>query len=170
MNLRIYVTRQEIQARVQEIAKKLKSRYREVCVVCVLKGAYVFCADLMRALSEIKGPKVTLEFLIAKSYEKDQSSGDVRIEYFDGNVKDKDVLIVEDIVDTGLTIMQICTMMGNRGAKSVSVCTLLDKPSRRKVDVKPDFVGFEIPNNFAVGYGMDYEGQYRELDYIGVID
>jgi len=170
-NMRVFLTKQEIAARVQEIAKKLASDYKdELHIVCILKGAFVFCSDLMRAMAEIKGPKITIDFLYAKSYSEDQSSGNVRIEFFEGDVNGKEVLVVEDIVDTGLTIKQINDVMMSRGATTVKFCTLLDKPSRRTVEVKLDYVGFEIPNNYAVGYGMDFEELYRELDYIAIMD
>jgi len=167
MHIRVLYTKQEIDKRVQELAERLKKDYDEVHVVCILEGAFVFCADLVRAMH---GPKITIDFLSAKSYQDTESTGDVRIEHFTGSVQDKDVLIVEDIVDTGLTIKQVVKLLEHEGAKSVKVCTLLDKPSKRKTNIQLDYVGFEIPNNFVVGYGLDHDDLYRELDYIGMID
>jgi len=169
-NIRVFLTKEEIEKRVKEIAKKISQDYKSgVYIVCILKGAYVFCADLTRAISEMGGPQIEIDFLFAKSYNKTESTGDLRVEYFDAQVKDKDVLVVEDIVDTGLTIQQVRMILEKRGAKSVRICTLLDKPSRRQIKLKPEYVGFEMPNLYAVGYGLDLEEKYRELNYIGVI-
>jgi hypoxanthine phosphoribosyltransferase len=168
--IRVFLTRDEIQNRVNEIAKQLCKDYKEILMICVLKGGIIFCSDLMRAITEHVGPKVHLEFLKAKSYEGTQSTTDVRIEYFDAEIEGKDVLIVEDIMDTGHTVKQIKSIMTSRGAKRVRICTLLDKPSRREIKQKAEYVGFEIPNHFVVGYGMDYNEIYRGLDYIGILE
>ena len=169
--LRVFLKQEDIISRVQELAKKIAGDYKDgVHIVCVLKGAYVFCADLLRALNTLGAKNIEVDFLIAKSYQGEESSGDVRIEYFEGKVEEKDVLVVEDIVDTGLTVKQTREVLMSRGARSVKFCALLDKPSRREVEVKLAYIGFEIPNLYMVGYGLDLDEKYRDLPYIGVIE
>ncbi len=167
--IRVFRTREEIADRVEEIAEELSRDCREVVVVCVLKGAAVFCADLIRAMSRDGISGICLEFLKVKSYAGRDSTGRVRIDYFSGDVKGRDVLIVEDIVDTGRTIKEVRDFLKKGGARSVKVCTLLDKPSRRENEQRPEYVGFEVPDRFVVGYGLDCDEKYRELDYIGFL-
>lgn len=162
-------TEQEIKTKVKQLAKKITSDYKhkDCLVIGVLKGACMFFSDLMR-LIEIP---VTVDFIIASSYNKKESLGDIQVHYkMRETVKDKDVLIIEDIVDTGFTIKYLMEMMAEKMPRSVKVCVLLDKKERRQVEVPLDYVGFEIPDLFVVGYGMDYENKFRNIPYITTFD
>ncbi len=129
----------------------------------VLKGAGIFFSDLMRMIDL----PMAVDFIIASSYVKSESSGDVQIHYdARETIEDKDVLIVEDIVDTGFTLKYLVDMIANKSPRSLKICALLNKNGRRQVEVPLDYVGFEIPNLFVVGYGMDYENKFRNLPYI----
>ncbi len=168
-DLKVFLTEHEIKARTQEIAETITRDYqdKDVVTVCILKGAYVFFSDLMRLIDL----PFTIDFIMASSYVKTQSSGEVKIHCnLREDVKNKDVLIIEDIVDTGFTIKHIAGLIARQAPKSLKICTLLDKKSRRQVEVPLDYVGFEIPDLFVVGYGMDYENQYRNLPSIKVIE
>lgn len=136
-------------------------------MVCVLKGAFVFLADLIRAMDVF----LKVDFIACSSYgSSTESSGVVRIlKDLDYPVEGKHVLLIEDIVDTGLTLNYILSLLKERRPKTLKVCALLDKPERRVVPVKIDYLGFKIPNEFVVGYGLDYNGQYRNLPFIGVL-
>jgi len=167
----VLLTEEQIRTRVSELGRQISLDYREkdLLLVGILKGATVFMADLMR---EITIP-LAIDFVAISSYGNGtKSSGVVRIlKDLDESVENKYVLIVEDIVDTGLTLKlsYLKDNMYSRRAADVKVCTLLDKPSRRKVDVATDYVGFVIPDKFVVGYGLDYKGLYRNLRYIAVL-
>lgn len=158
-----------IQRRIKELAREISVDYedRNPVLVCVLKGAFVFLADLLR---EIVVP-VEIDFLSITSYSGRQSSGVVRLNAdLTINIEGRDVLIIEDIIDTGRTIGYILENLKTRKPRSIAICTLLDKNDKRVVDVNLDYVGFEIPSRFVVGYGLDYENKYRNLKYIGTID
>ncbi|GAW92177.1 hypoxanthine phosphoribosyltransferase [Calderihabitans maritimus] len=165
----ILLDRVQIAAKVKELGKKISEDYRgkDLLVVGILKGAIMFMADLVR---EIDIP-ITVDFMAVSSYgQSTESSGAVRIlKDLEVSVEGKNVLIVEDIVDTGLTLRYLLENLKSRHPASVRVCTLLDKPSRRQVEVSPDYNGFEIPDKFVVGYGLDYAEQYRHLPYIAVL-
>ena len=135
--------------------------------VCVLKGAFLFLADLIRAMEG----HVTIDFMACSSYGAGTtSSGEVRLSKdLDSGLEGRDVIIVEDIVDTGLTLHYLQEILLARGPRSLRTDCLLSKPSRRKIDVKVDYVGFTIEDRFVVGYGLDYDEQYRNLPYIGVL-
>ena len=135
--------------------------------VCVLKGAFLFLADLIRAMEG----HVTIDFMACSSYGAGTtSSGEVRLSKdLDSGLEGRDVIIVEDIVDTGLTLHYLQEILLARGPRSLRTACLLSKPSRRKIDVKVDYVGFTIEDRFVVGYGLDYDEQYRNLPYIGVL-
>jgi len=168
-SLKALYTEDEIRARVQEIAETITQDYqgKDVIAVCVLRGAYVFFADLMRLIDL----PFAVDFIIASSYVKSESSGDIQIHYsMRENVKNKDVLLIEDIVDTGFTVKYIADLIARQTPKSLKICTLLDKKVRRQVEVPLDYVGFEIPDLFVVGYGMDYENRFRTLPSIKVIE
>lgn len=162
LKLELLIGRDEIGRRVKELAEEISRDYESPLMLGILNGAFIFMADLVR---EMKIP-VEIEFVRVKSYRGVNTTGKVEILMDVSDVKDKDVLIVEDIVDTGITMNFLVKRVMKRGASSVKVCTLLDKPSRRIVDVIPDYVGFTIPDYFVVGYGLDYNGMYRELPEI----
>lgn len=157
------LSEEKIKAKVCEIASLINESYKgkDFMIVSVLKGSFIFTADLVR---EIDIP-VEIAFMAASSYgSSTESSGSLKIRYdVDIPVKDKNILLVEDIVDTGLTINVIKKYLKDSGAKDVKICTIFDKPERRVVDVKVDFCGFVIPNEFVVGYGLDYNNKYRNV-------
>jgi len=165
----ILFTAEEIQAKVEELADRINADYegRQLVVVGILKGALIFMADLIRRL---KMPCV-IDFVATSSYGSDsESSGVVRIlKDLDEPIEGKHVLIVEDIIDTGLTLDYLISNLCSRGPASLRTCTLLDKPDRRLIDLKTDYNGFEIPDRFVVGYGLDFSERYRNLSYIGVL-
>ncbi len=160
---------EDIQKRVKELAKQISEDYRGLnpMVIGVLRGAVFFFTDLLK-FTDIH---LEMNFLAISSYgNSTESSGEIRIQYdMQESIKGRHVILVEDIIDTGLTINHLKEIMQARHPESVKVCTLLDKPSRRKVDVKGDYIGFEVPDEFVVGYGLDYAGKYRNLNYIGVL-
>ncbi len=165
------LTQDAIAARVAELAAQIRADYastRHLHLVCVLKGAFVFFADLVRQLDG----GATLDFLVVSSYHKaTRSSGEVRlIKDLDTGIEGRDVIIVEDIVDTGLTLTYLQEMFRARHPRSLKTACLLSKPSRRQVDVQVDYVGFTIEDRFVIGYGLDYAERYRDLPYIGVLD
>ena len=160
-------TVEQIQQRVRELAERISEEYegKDLLAVGILRGAFMFMSDLVRA---IRVP-LTVDFIIASSYLKTDTTGDVKVHYdIREDVTDKDVLFVEDIVDTGITLNQLRERILARHPRSLRICSFLDKRERRKVDVPLDYVGFEIPNQFVVGYGLDYENKFRNLPYIAV--
>ena len=159
----------EIQARVQALAAEIRRDHpRGVHLVCVLKGAFVFLSDLSRALAN----GVTLDFIAVSSYgQGSTSSGQVQLlKDLDSPIEGRDVVIVEDIVDTGLTLTYLQEILRARSPRTLRTACLLSKPSRRKVDVAVEYIGFSIEDKFVVGYGLDYGERYRNLPYIGVIE
>lgn len=164
---RILVSEQEIKARVRELGEEISQDYegKELVLVCILKGAVMFMADLAR---EISIP-VSFDFMSVQSYgSKSYSSGEVRIiKDLDNSVENKHVLIVEDIVDTGRTLAYLKKSLFNRGALSVKVAAFFNKYGRREIEVKPDYVGIDLPNEFIIGYGLDYNQLGRNLPYVG---
>lgn len=166
---KILVTTEEIQKRVQEIGAQITKEYqgKEVTLICLLNGAITFMADLGRAIDLI----VCYDFMKVSSYGNSTvSSGNVRIAKDLANeIFSKHVIIVEDIVDTGTTLERIVNFLQERNPASLKVCCLLDKAERRKIEIPVDYCGFVIPDEFAVGYGLDYDEKYRNLPYIGVL-
>lgn len=168
---RVLLTEEQIRARVRELGAQITADYREdpadFLMVCILKGAALFMTDLLRAIEL----NVEVDFMSVSSYGRSTiSTGDVRIlKDLDQNITDKNVLIVEDIIDTGYTLSYLKEYLKSRGAKSVRVAALLNKQSRRIADVQGDYVGFEIPDHFVVGYGLDYNQKMRNLPYIGIL-
>ncbi len=161
------LTVEQIQKKVKELAGQISVDYegKNLLAVGILKGAFIFFSDLVRM---IRTP-LAVDFVIASSYVKSDTCGEVKVHYdIREDVTDKDVLLVEDIVDTGITLNSIRERLLMNGARSVRVCTFLDKRERRQVEVPLDYVGFEIPNEFVVGYGLDYDNKYRNLPYISV--
>jgi len=165
----ILVTEEQIQAKVKELAEQINRDYRDKnpVLVGVLNGAFVFLADLMRYLDL----SCTVDFVSWSSYGKDtSSSGIFRImKDLETNVESKHVLIVEDIIDTGLTLHYLLDTVRARKPASVKVAALLDKPSRRRIEAKADYLGFQIPDAFVVGYGLDFAQRYRNLPFIGIL-
>lgn len=164
----ILLSQTEIQKRVKELGQIITKDYRgkNLLLVGVLKGCFVFLSDLVKNIDL----DMAVDFMMISSYEGRQSSGVVRILLdLKQSVENRDVIIVEDIVDTGLTINYLLKNMKTRKPASVEVCTLLNKPSCRKVKVSLRYIGFDIPDKFVVGYGLDYKEYYRNLPYIGVL-
>jgi len=168
---KVLVTEDEIKKVVQRLGAEITAHYgeleRELMVVGLLRGSFIFMADLVR---QIKIPLV-VDFMTVSSYgDGTISSRDVKVVMdLDSSVEDRDVLIVEDIVDTGRTFSKVIRMMKNRNPRSLKVCTFLNKMETREVDVEIDFCGVDIPNEFAVGYGLDFAQGYRHLPYVGVL-
>jgi hypoxanthine phosphoribosyltransferase len=164
------VTQEEMRARIKELGKQIANDYaaKDLVLVGVLKGAYAFYADLARA---IRIP-MRVDFLIVTSYgSQSKTSGKVKvITELTEDIKGKDVLLVEDIVDSGLTVQYLTRTLAKQKPQSIKVCTLLSKPERRTIDVPLDYVGFKIPNKYVVGYGLDYQQKYRNLPYLAVLD
>ena len=159
--LRVLLSEDEIREKVRELGGKITADYKNsnLMLVTVLKGAVVFLADLMR---QIDVP-AEIDFMV-------KSSGVVKIvKDLDVPLAGKDILIVEDILDSGLTLSYIKELLESRGPRSIRIATLLDKPSRRKVDLQADYIGFSVPDEFVIGYGLDYDEKYRNLPYIGVL-
>ncbi|WP_054025826.1 hypoxanthine phosphoribosyltransferase [Bacillus sp. FJAT-28004] len=160
---------QQIGEKVKELGATLSKDFngRNPLVICVLKGAFIFMADLVK---EITVP-LEIDFMAVSSYgQSTKSSGVVKIiKDLDVTVEGRDVLIVEDIIDSGLTLSYLIDVLERRNAKSVTVVTLFDKPGRRTVDLEADYKGFTLPDEFVVGYGLDYAEQYRNLPYIGIL-
>lgn len=164
-------TAEQIQARIRQMAGQIDADYplgEPLHFVAVLKGAFVFLSDLARAMPRA----VTLDFIAVSSYgAATKTSGEVRLlKDLDTPLQGRDVIIVEDIVDTGLTLSYLQDVLRARDPKSLKTACLLSKPSRRKVDVKVEYIGFEIEDKFVVGYGLDHAGQYRHLPFIGIQD
>ncbi len=167
----VLISAADLQARIREMAAQIRSDYGasgDLHLVCVLKGAFLFLGDLVRAMPG----RVTLDFMAVSSYGKStRSSGEVRmVKDLDTGLEGRDVLIVEDIVDTGLTLNYLQEILHARGPRSLRTACLLSKPSRRQIDVRVDYTGFEIEDRFVVGYGLDYAELYRNLPYIGVLN
>jgi hypoxanthine phosphoribosyltransferase len=164
------ITEDEIAYRIEALGRAITQDYEneDLIVICILKGAFVFCSDLIKKINR----PVSLEFISLSSYgDSTNSSGNVRLEMdITSNVEGKNVLIVEDIVDTGLTIKTLMEMLSVRNPKSVKLASLLFKPVKLKHKVKIDYLGFEIEDKFVIGYGLDYAGRYRELPYIGMLN
>ena len=165
----VLVSEEELKVKVRELGAQISRDYegKNLVLVSILKGSVVFMADLMRAVSI----PCSIDFMVVSSYGgSNTSSGLVKIiKDLDGDLSGKDVLIVEDILDTGITLSNLVPMLKMRHPNSVKICTILDKPSRRKADIKPDYEGFQVPDEFVVGYGLDYDEKYRNLPYIGIL-
>ncbi len=167
--IEVLFSEEEIDERIRELAAQLRRDYegKEITIICILKGAAFFACELAKRI----GVPAKIEFMRCSSYGDDtESSREVKILLdLDNPIKDKDVLVVEDIIDTGRTMKTLLEVLKNRGAASVKLCALLDKPDRREVEVHADYLGFTIPDKFVVGYGLDYAQKYRNLPYIGEV-
>ena len=166
---RILIDEETLKKRVREMGRQITEDYRgkDLIIIAILKGAVVFTSDLIK---EIKLP-LAIDFMAVSSYGvSTKSSGVVRIlKDLEEEIEGRDVLIVEDIVDTGLTLHYLLENLWSRGPRSLKICCCLDKPTRRSAPVEVDYVGFDIPDEFVVGYGLDYAERYRNLPYIGIL-
>jgi hypoxanthine phosphoribosyltransferase len=166
----VMISEEEIKVKIKELGAQISKDYqgKDLLMICVLKGAVVFMADLIR---EVKIP-VDIDFMAVSSYgSSTSSSGVVRIlKDLNESIENKHIIIVEDIVDTGLTLKYLVENLKSRGPASIKICTFLDKPERRKADITPDYCGYSIPDEFVVGYGLDFAEKYRNLPYVAVLD
>lgn len=166
---KVLIKEDDLRSKTLELGKQISEDYKgkNLIIISVLKGGFIFAADLIRA---IKIP-VAVDFMAVSSYgASTRTSGVVEIRKdLDRDIRGMHVLIVEDILDSGLTLNYITKVLENRGAESVKICTILDKPARRKAPVVADYVGFEIPDEFVVGYGLDFAEKYRNLPFVGIL-
>ena len=164
------ITQRQIEKRIQELGTKITADYegKDLVMVCLLKGAYVFFADLVR---NVHIP-VDVDFMMVSTYgARTSSSGVVKIiSDLSSSIKGKDVLLVEDIVDSGLTLSYLYKTIKAKDPRSLKLCALLDKVERRKHEIPIDYIGFTVPNKYVIGYGLDYQDRYRNLPYIAVLD
>lgn len=167
--IEVLLSEEVVDARIKEIGEQISKEYagKQVHLIGVLKGSVFFVCELAKRISV----PVTMDFMSVSSYGSDtKSSGVVKIiKDLDESLKDKDVIVVEDIVDSGNTLSYLLEMLGDRKPASLKLCTLLDKPERRRKQVHVDYTGFRIPDEFVVGYGLDYDQKYRNLPYIGIV-
>lgn len=170
MQIKELISKQELEGKVRELGKQITNDYQgeEVTLVGLLRGSVVFLADLCREIDL----EVKIDFMNVSSYGNGmESSRDVKIlKDLDDSIKGKNVIIVEDIIDTGYTLDLVISMLQERQPKSLKIATLLDKPARREINMDIDYVGFVIPDVFIVGYGIDYSQKYRNLNYIGIVE
>lgn len=169
-HIKVLLTEEELSVKIQTIGEQISRDYagKEVHLICVLKGGVFFMCELAKRITV----PVSLDFMAVSSYGSGTKSGGVVkiVKDLDEPIKGKHVIVVEDIVDSGRTLSYLLEMLWARNPESMRLCTLLDKPDRRVVDVKVDYTGFEIPDEFVVGYGLDYGQKYRNLPYIGVVE
>ena len=166
---RIYFSQEEIGEKVKELGARISADFegKNPLLVGILKGSFVFMADLIRTVTTY----CDVDFMTVSSYGSGTTTtGAVKItKDLGSNIEGRDVILVEDILDSGLTLNYLKSFLAARNPKSISICTLLDKPARRRADITPDYVGFNCPDAFIVGYGLDYDERYRNLPYIGVL-
>ena len=169
-NVKVMISEERVNQRINELAEQISKDYegKSVHLICILKGSVFFSCDLAKRITV----PVTLDFMSVSSYGNEKvSSGRVRIlKDLDESIQGKNVLIVEDIIDSGRTLSYLMDLLSTRSPESIEICTLLDKPERRVTDVKVKYVGFEIPDEFVVGYGLDHEQYLRNLPYVGVVE
>ncbi len=164
----VLISQDEITQRCKELGEEISRDYKDTVpiIVGLLKGSVPFMAELIKYITI----DVELEFMAVSSYSGTESMGDVRIlKDLDRSIKDRDVLVVEDIVDTGNTLLKVKDLLYSKGASSVEVVSLLDKPSRRTVEIEAKYVGFTIPNEFVIGFGLDFNQKYRNLPFVGIL-
>ena len=168
--IKVLIDEEKLEKRVQEIAKQIEEEYKgkELTLICILKGSIFFTVDLAK---KINGD-IKLEFIRVSSYnEGTESSGEIKMKLdLKDSIQGKDVIVIEDIIDTGRTLSYLIEYLKMKKPNSVKLCALLDKPDRRVVEVKVDYTGFQIPDKFVVGYGLDYDEKYRNLPYVGYIE
>lgn len=169
-DLKVFISQEQIEKRLCELAKEIEKDYegKEITVICVMTGACFFAVNLTLKIKN----SIKYEFIRLSSYEdKTESSGQVKvINNLKNSVEGKDVLIIEDIIDTGRTMDFLMKYLEKEKAKSIKVCVLTDKPERRVIDINADYVGFTVPDKFIVGYGLDFDNKYRNLPYIACLD
>lgn len=168
--IKVMISEEEVDAKIRELAEQISKDYegRQVHLVCILKGSVFFTCELAKRITV----PVSMDFMSVSSYgDGTKSSGVVRIaKDLDETLEGKDVLVIEDIIDSGRTLSYLLEVLSKRNPASMKLCTLLDKPDRRTHEVHVDYVGFNIPDEFVVGYGLDYAQKYRNLPYIGVVE
>ncbi len=166
---RVLLSEDEIKEKVKFLASQIKSAYgdKNPLILCILKGSLIFTADIVRQFDF----PCTIDFMQVSSYGSgSETTGKLKIKKdMDTDIQNRVVIIVEDILDTGVTLSNLIPELERRGAEKVALCVLLNKPERRRIEIKPDFVGFEIENEFVVGYGLDYAEKYRNLPYVGIL-
>lgn len=165
---KVILTKEQISEKVCEIGKQISKDYagKELLIVVILKGAAIFAADLFRSISI----PCIIDYMSVSSYDGTETTGNVKIiKDLDYNIEDKDILIVEDIIDSGITLDYLCRLFKIRGAKNVKIATFLDKKVGRKIDVPVDYIGFSVLDEFLVGYGLDYNEKYRNIPYVGIL-
>lgn len=167
---KVLVTQEEIVVRCKELGKQITQDYKEKgevpLLVALLKGSVPFLAEIIKHIDL----EIEFDFMDVSSYQGTRSIGDIKIvKDLDCSVKDVSILLVEDIVDTGRTLKEVTRLLKNKGAKEVKVVSLLDKPECRVADIKPEYIGFRIPNEFVVGFGLDYNQKYRNYPFVGVL-
>ncbi len=169
-NVRVMITEEDVNLRIKEMAAQISKDYegKSIHLVCILKGSIFFTCELAKRLTI----PVTIDFMSVSSYGSETvSSGRVRIlKDLDETIQGRDVLIIEDIIDSGRTLAYLKELLGTRSPESLTICTLLDKPDRRETNVDVKYVGFVIPDEFVVGYGLDYDQYYRNLPFVGVVE
>lgn len=167
MKIKTLISSEELQKRIKEIGKQITEEYKnkEIVIICILRGAVYFATDLTKY---IDSNNLIMEFMQVSSYgNMKETTGELKIKKdLDVNIEGKNVIIVEDIIDSGFTMLNLKKYLLSKNPETLKVCTLLDKKDRRKVEVEADYVGFEISNKFVLGYGLDYEEYYRNLPYI----
>ena len=169
-SIRVMITEEEVDQKIAELGKRISEDYagKQVHLICILKGSVFFTCELAKRITV----PVSLDFMSVSSYgDGTKSSGIVKISKdLDESLEGKHVIVIEDIIDSGKTLYYLLEVLAKRNPESLKLCTLLDKPDRRVRDVKVDYIGFEIPDEFVVGYGLDYAQKYRNLPYIGVVE
>ena len=169
-DIKVLIDEEKLQKRVDEIADQIQKEYkgREIILICILKGSIFFTVDLAR---RIKGD-VKIEFIRVSSYnDGTESSGEIKMKLdLKDSIQGKDVIVIEDIIDTGRTLSYLIEYLKMKRPNSVKLCALLDKPERRVIDVKVDYTGFQIPDKFVIGYGLDFDERYRNLPYVGYVE
>ena len=168
--IKVLVSEKDVDARIEELGRQISEDYagRQVHLICILKGGVFFMCELAKRITV----PVSMDFMCVSSYgDGTSSSGIVKISKdLDETLEGKDVIIVEDIIDSGRTLYYLMDVLEKRNPKSLKLCTLLDKPERRVKDITVDYIGFQIPDEFVVGYGLDYAQKYRNLPYIGIVE
>ncbi len=169
-NIKVMISEEEVNRKIAEIAERINADYKgeSVHLICILKGSVFFTCELAKRINL----PVTIDFMQVSSYgDGTESSGRVKIaKDLDETVEEKNIIVIEDIIDSGRTLSYLMNLLKARNPKSIKLCTLLDKPDRRVVDIEVDYTGFVIPDEFVVGYGLDYAQKYRNLPYIGIVE
>ena len=168
-NIKILLDEEKVEKRIKELAKQIEHDYegKNIVFICILKGSTFFTVELAKNIKS----DVKIEFIQVSSYGHSTVSGDIELKLdLKESIEGKDVIVIEDIIDTGRTLSYLLEHLKGRKPNSLKLCTLLDKPERRIYDVKVDYVGFQIPDKFVVGFGLDYDEKYRNLPYVGYIE